>query len=91
MAQEGGTSIGLGESQHKDWHKGRDSGLPYNLATKDNVNGGSKSASGSRVIQSDNPGSSMAPRGFSVPGFDIPIGLIGGFLMKIKNTGVSCG
>ena len=35
-------------------------------STKGDVNGGSNSASGGRVDRSDNPGSSIASRGFSV-------------------------
>ena len=69
-AQEGGESMGLGKSQGDSSTKTESdlggSRVPNNLSTKDNVNDGSNSASGGRVSQSDNPGSSMASRGFSV-------------------------
>ena len=35
-------------------------------STHGNVNGGSNSASGGRVDRTDNPGSSIASRGFSI-------------------------
>ena len=42
------------------------SSVPCRESTHGNVNGGSNSASGSRVDRSDNPGSTIASRGFSV-------------------------
>ena len=42
------------------------SSVPCRESTHGNVNGGSNSASGGRVDRSDNPGSSIASRGFSV-------------------------